>query len=398
MSQITRRVGSGGPGKRRKSINEYSSNPHAVYERERKQNLPPDVRAAYKARENARVKVTYHINKLKKTQTYQNANEGDRKIMEERKKGEILDLMKIEKSPVEANQLITSGTNSFNPLIEIGSEADSQSEMSEEEDDEDIYDFDAISDNTSEDSLCKNRGEDFNEEVGFDEDLKKEKEEEDKGEEGEEDEESSDMEMDIDDFDEEEIRRLEREMGIEISDEWKQRVDNGIWGQPREVLAWVHNLPRWKSYWSEAYNRFEATIQTLTPCVSPSECDWVVYQGARYPKKLPHQLFDCSQRAVWRNLSVWAPEKLNHLMQRPSSNPLSLPGPDGWWAYLWKEHKYSAKRHGFWQPKQAMMQRSKDAWNLVFFPEENEDSEEYAELLYIFSKHDVKKPNDCFYL
>ncbi|TGO31563.1 hypothetical protein BHYA_0524g00010 [Botrytis hyacinthi] len=283
MSQITKSIGSGVPGKRRKSINEYSSNPHAVYERQRQQNLPPDARAAFKAKENARVKVIYHIKKLKQTQSYRNANEGDRKIMEENKKREILNSMKIEKFDSGANQLIISGTNSFKPLIEIGSDTDSQSEMSEEEDDDDLFDFDAISDN-DEDDTCEHS-------VGYssekeEEEMEEEKEEENENEEGEEDEENSDMEMDIDDFDEEEIRQLEAEMGLEISDEWKERVDNGIWGKPREAIAWIHNLPRWKGYWSKAYNRFEATMQTLTSSgPSPSlRCDWVVYQGARISK------------------------------------------------------------------------------------------------------------------
>ncbi|TGO67255.1 hypothetical protein BELL_0903g00040 [Botrytis elliptica] len=393
MSQITKSIGSGAPGKRRKSINEYSSNPHAVYERQRQQNLPPDVRAAFKAKENARVKAIYHIKKLKKTESYRNANEVDRKIMEEEKKREILNSMKIEKFDSGANQLIISGTNSFKPLIEIGSDMDSQSEMSEEEGDDDLFDFDAISDN-DEDNTCEHS-------VGYssekeEEEMEEEKEEENENEEGEEDEENSDMEMDIDDFDEEVIRQLETEMGLEISDEWKERVDNGIWGKPREAIAWIHNLPRWKGYWSTAYNRFEATMQTLTSSgPSPSlGCDWVVYHGARYPKKLPHQLFDCSQRAIWRNLSVWAPEKLNHLMHRPSSDPLSLPGPNGWWVYLWEEHKYSAKRHGFWQPKQAMMQRSKDAWNLLFFPEESEESEEHNRREQPFSSNPIIHRDD----
>ncbi|TGO59526.1 hypothetical protein BOTNAR_0160g00020 [Botryotinia narcissicola] len=65
-------------------------------------------------------------------------------------------------------------------------------------------------------------------------------------------------------------------------------------------------------------------------------------------------------------------------MGRPSSDPLSLPGPSGWWVFLWQQHKYSAKRHGFWQPKQAMMQRSKNAWNLLFFPQEKEESEDHG--------------------
>ncbi|KAF7897364.1 hypothetical protein EAF00_005592 [Botryotinia globosa] len=375
-------IGSGAPGKPRKNENEYSSNAHSVYERERLQNLPPDVRTAYKARENARVKTLYHIKKLKKTALYQSAGEEDRKRMEEEKRSEIKNSMKIEKPNSGANRIILRGASLFTHSIEIGSDTDSQSEMSEEENDDDLFDFDAITDNENDE---------WEEEI---DEWGDEKEEED-----DDDDEFNDMEMNVDDFDEGVVRQLEGEMGVMISDEWKVRFDNGIWGEPREAIAWIHNLPRWKNYWGKAYDRFEATMRNLIPSApSALGCDWVVHQGARYPKKLPHQLFDCSQRAIWRNLSVWAPEKLNQLMDRPSSEPLSLPGPSGWWVFLWRQHKYSAKRHGFWQPKQAMMQKSKNAWNLLFFAEEKKESEEYVDLLYVFSKHDFRKPNNCFYL
>ncbi|TGO18183.1 hypothetical protein BPAE_0394g00070 [Botrytis paeoniae] len=63
----------------------------------------------------------------------------------------------------------------------------------------------------------------------------------------------------------------------------------------------------------------------LYPSIDWMECEG----GVNYPKKLPHHLFDHAQRAIWRNLSLWAPEKLNQLMGKASSDPLTLPGPNG---------------------------------------------------------------------
>ncbi|TEY40434.1 hypothetical protein BOTCAL_0431g00020 [Botryotinia calthae] len=191
--------------------------------------------------------------------------------------------------------------------------------MSEEENDDDLFDFDAITDSENDE------WEDEVDECG--------EEEEEEGE--EEEEEYSDMEMNVDDCDEGVVRQLEEEMGLVISDEWKERFDNGIWARVPNIsiitskcillaIAWIHNLPRWKDYWGKAYDRFEATMQILTTSAPSSlGCDWVVHQGARS-----------------------------------------------------QQHKYNTKRHGFWQAKQAIIQRSKNAWNLLFFPKEKEESEE----------------------
>ncbi|TGO59525.1 hypothetical protein BOTNAR_0160g00010 [Botryotinia narcissicola] len=190
--------------------------------------------------------------------------------MEEEKRCEIKNSMKIEKPNSGANQIILRGASSFTHSIEIGSGTDSQSEMSEEENDDDLFDFDAITDNEN--------GE-WEEEI---DECGDEKEEEEEEEEDDDNDEFNDMEMNVDDYDEGVVRQLEGEMGVMISDEWKERFDNGIWGEPREAIAWIHNLPRWKDYWSKAYDRFEATMRTLIPNIPWAlECDWVVHQGAR---------------------------------------------------------------------------------------------------------------------